>query len=162
MAGHSQGGGEQCGNPRSLRGMSKACKEDTECHFTHPLHLFSLILNLPVLLVSNAVASQTPSSKANTVNSDVRFTCLLNSITATLSDPGHHHTGCAEEGRRVQLKGFAADSGGAHRRAMKERGFFSLIVSLSHLSSKSWAGRTNDSLPVRVGGQGGGKKVFQG
>lgn len=135
--------GSSVGIPGHSRGgRSKACKEDIESHFAHSLHLFSLILNLPVLLVSNAVASQSPSPRVNTVNSDVHFTHLLKSIMATLSDPGHHHPGCAEGGRRVQQKGFAADSGGAHRKAMKERMFFSFFVSFSSLRSKSWACRT--------------------
>ena len=149
IPGHSRGGRSKA---------CKACKEDLDCHFTHPLRLFSLILNLPVLLVSNAVASQTPSARVNTVNSDICFTRLLNSITAALSDPGHHHPGCTEGGRRVKQKGFAADSGGAHRRAMKERRVFSFFVSFSRLSSKSSACRTNDSLLVCVLGDREGKK----
>ena len=111
-------------------------------------------------MLSSAVASQALSPRVSTANGDVRFTCLLSSITAALSDPSHHHPSCAERGRRVQQKGFAADSGGARSGAAKESRVFSFFVSFVCLRSKSWACRTNDSLPVH-GGTGRSKKLFQ-
>lgn len=79
IAGDTGGAGEQCGNPQSFQWREEQCMQrryrvSFHTHPPSPPHLFPLILNLPALRVSSAVASQTPSRRANTGSSDVCFT----------------------------------------------------------------------------------------
>lgn len=78
-AGDSQGGGKQCENPWQLQGREeqKCVEKMKSCHFTAPFHLFSPILNSPLLMLPKAVASQAFPPWLSTANGDVHFASLV-------------------------------------------------------------------------------------